>query len=114
MANPPATPEQVGIAERADGAIRYGFSRILGAHPAMDLAQAVRFACLGRNHTILMNTGFSPSAIVFGKSTLFGAIENGLLKPMAALSSFGQICRIIFWPLNALDAKWLLKIRISW
>ena len=86
VANPTKTPSQMGLVERSVGVIKFGLDRIPMASPELTIEEAVRMSCLSRNQCPIMSTGFSPSALAFGRSDLFDVVENGLAKPQSLMS----------------------------
>ena len=77
----------MGIVERSVGLIKFGMNRIIMASPELTTEESIRLSCLSRNQCPIMSTGFSPSALAFGRSNLFDVIENGLIKPQSLMSN---------------------------
>ena len=99
IVNPTNAPSQIGIVGFAVCVINFGLHRILLPPTELTIEEAVRFPCIwciGGNLCQVMASGFSPSALDFGRSNLFGVIENESMGPILCYLALNANCNDLF------------------
>lgn len=80
ISNPTEAPFQGGLFERRIGVLKYASAAVKRADPACTWDEAVTAACVGRNLPPMLESGYSPSAILLGrKDTLAHVLDHEFL-----------------------------------
>ena len=76
----------MGAIERHVELLKAGMGRISSGSPEISFKNLGLRDCLAKNHCPILNSGYTPAQLVYGRSDYFSEIAHGEMKPADILS----------------------------
>ena len=81
ISNPTEAPFQGGLFERCIGVLKYASAAVKKADPNCTWGEAVTAACVGRNLSPMLESGYSPSEILLGRKDTLAHVSGHEFLP---------------------------------